>query len=213
MKQFLLLFHFFKYLWLRLAFLAELDEKNIRKKIQWEKKAFQGKSADLFSAIRSGKLNTMAKSKDTSKIPLTTRGRRKLMPLSLVPLPSISVACRAKKSHRYTNIILRAISLLMPKRKNKMWFVTESKVFRCECECVPVLATGSKVYFQTAWDKRQCKIHLCSNEETLFEYMYCAVHGVVQEMDWKERRNNHGNCWYCNVRHFISWMDVGSKWN
>lgn len=37
-----------------------------------------------------------------------------------------------------------------------------------QCIGVWVLATGSKVYLETAWDMRQCKIRLCSSEETLF---------------------------------------------
>lgn len=56
-------------------------------------------------------------------------------------------------------------------RVNKMWFVTESNVFASVCVCaVQALTTGSKVYFRTAWDKRQCKIRLCLNDEALFAY-------------------------------------------
>lgn len=91
--------------------------------------------------------------------------------------------------------------------ENEMWFVAESKVF--QCIGVEVLATGSKVYLETAWNMRQCKIRLCSSEETLFVYIripgMCLCVCVMKEVNANESRAR--KCWYCNVRHLcIVWM-------
>lgn len=64
-----------------------------------------------------------------------------------------------------------------------------------QCIGASVLATGSKVYLETAWDiMRQCKIRLCSSEETLFAYVRIPGMSAMKEMNAKNNESRARNC-------------------